>query len=84
MAAPARPDDAGVLAGPAHDLPGGDGDAVALAVAVAVLLEVDPLVPVANREPFRGPARSGVSTNVPCDFPGEQIFMLIATRCFAA
>src|SRR5215210_1708602 len=33
---------------------------------------------------FRGPNCSGVSTNVPCDFPGQQIFMSIATRCFAA
>ena len=50
MATPPLPDDPGVLAGPAHDLPGADADAVALPVAVAVLPEVDPLVPVANRE----------------------------------
>jgi hypothetical protein len=43
MAIPPLPDDPGVLAGSAHDLPGADADLV-------VVSDIDPLVPVANRE----------------------------------
>jgi hypothetical protein len=43
MAIPPLPSDAGVLAGPAHDLPGSDGDGVVLTVAIPVSLEMEPL-----------------------------------------
>jgi hypothetical protein len=47
-----------------------------------VLVQLLLIVPVSR---FRLPkGSSGVSTNVPCDFPGEQIIMSSATRCFAA
>ena len=50
MATPPLADDPGVLAGPAHDLPGAEGDAVVLTVAIPVVREIDPLVPVTDRE----------------------------------
>jgi hypothetical protein len=50
MATATRPDEPGVLTGPAHDLPSGSADAVDLPVAIPVAPEIDPLVPVSNRE----------------------------------
>ena len=50
MAIPTLPDDPGVLAGSAHDLPGSDGDPVVLPVAIPVAPEIDPLVSVSDRE----------------------------------
>jgi len=44
MATPPLPDDSGVLAGRAHDLPRADGN------AVLARLDGDPLVTFANRE----------------------------------
>ena len=49
MATPPFPDDSGVLAGPAHDVPGADGDAVVLP-SRSRRSEIDPLVPAPNRE----------------------------------
>ena len=40
MAIPPLPDDPGVLAGPAHDLPGAEADAVGLTVAIPVAPEM--------------------------------------------
>ena len=42
MATPPLPDDPGVLAGPAHDLPGADADAVVLTVAIPVVVRDRP------------------------------------------
>ena len=50
MATPPLPDDPGVLAGPAHHLPGADANAVVLPVAVPVASDVDPLGPASDRE----------------------------------
>jgi hypothetical protein len=43
MTAPSASGDPGVVACPAHDLPGADGDAVVGTVAVRVVPDVDPL-----------------------------------------